>query len=241
MNYLFRSHKYLLILVAILVVVVVIVLINLLSLFITEKSTSPQAPFLPTPTSLKVTSYPSQFQPPFKVVSTTPADRAINVPAAEQVMLIKTDTPILSPDNFSLSVTPSLSYPMRYSNTYPTQILQVNIIGGFKPSTRYTFTLRNRDDQIVAQWSFTTGTQTGQGQSGARTYLDEQIEARYYPLNKYLPYSTLDFTIQSYSDHLTLKVIVKSQDLEKVKREVNDWIISKGINPGSHKINYVTQ
>ena len=235
MNQSFLTPKKLLIISAIAIGILIVGLILLLS-----AARDLQTTVAPTPTPTQPALPQPSTQAPFKVVSSNPQDGQTNVPAAEILMIINTDVPIASRDSFSLIASPLLSFPITFTNTYPTKILQAQIIGGLQPNTTYTFTLNNKQGYKVYQWSFTTGSLSGQSQSGARVYLDQQIDATYYPLNSYLPYTTPDFTIKEYSGHLTLRVLVHNADLTKVKSEVNTWISSKGIDPASHTINFVT-
>jgi hypothetical protein len=191
----------------------------------------PQSSF-PTPTAL-----PTRFS----ITKTSPVNGATDIPATEITVSFTTNVPIQSPDAFHLQISPALQYDWQFLNTYPTTEVKALALGGLQPSTAYTVTVTNKENAPVSSWSFTTSSIPAQSHSATRNKLDQDINAQYYPLTTYLPYSTTDFTVQEYTDHLTLQVLVKSADTEKVKTEVTDWIRSKGVDPSTHTINYTPE
>lgn len=60
-----------------------------------------------------------------------------------------------------------------------------------------------------------------------------------YPLFDHIPYKT-DFYLIDYLDPLILEVILK-QDTPETRKEVLDWISTKGVDPESHTIIWKTQ
>lgn len=57
-----------------------------------------------------------------------------------------------------------------------------------------------------------------------------------YPLERILPYKTDDFIIEKYVAEQVLKVKAISENKIKIIEEINKWIASYDLEPGSHKI-----
>ncbi len=66
----------------------------------------------------------------------------------------------------------------------------------------------------------------------------KEINAKYYPLITETPYRTTLFEA-TYSGPLNLKVIMFSEDQEKIKNKIEEWLIKNGVDPKSHKIEFV--
>lgn len=61
-----------------------------------------------------------------------------------------------------------------------------------------------------------------------------------FPLIEYLPYETEKFSI-NYQAPFSLKIkIKKTEELEIIKKEVLNWIQSKGVDPTTHQIEWLT-
>ncbi len=220
------------------VVLLMLFTIGLLLLFSNKKEP------ISTDTSPKAT--PSITQPPqqksFEVISTFPQDKQQNVSNGEIIISFATNTPILSESAFTLSINPALpeNHSLKVINTYPTEKVEVRVLGGFSPNTTYTFSVTdNTTQKIIKTWSFTTSSESAES---APQLLNEQQEERinkYYPLFDVTPHTTADYSI-NYTGRLTLEVQVKNKtkDLEEIKKEVTDWIRSNGVDPATHTINY---
>lgn len=67
----------------------------------------------------------------------------------------------------------------------------------------------------------------------------KSLETR-FPLIKSLPYKTDRFSID-YKAPLSLKIEIKiATQTAEIKKEVLDWIKSKGVDPETHQINWLT-
>lgn len=182
---------------------------------------------------------PTAFSAQFRITQTSPTNGATNVPAGETLLSFTTDTDLPSDKVFRLDVNPKPQYGLQMQSTFPTNVVNVLPLGGLHENTTYTITVSDQFGKQLTSWTFLTAPTPAQSHSATRNVLDQETNAKYYPLTQYLPYSTADFTVSEYTDHLTLKVLVNTADLAKVKTEVNDWIRSKGVDPNTHTINYV--
>ncbi len=68
--------------------------------------------------------------------------------------------------------------------------------------------------------------------------LDEETY-RSYPLFDYIPYKTDDFSLD-YIKPLVLEIKLR-KDTPEIRQEAYDWILSKGVDPKTHKIIWKTQ
>lgn len=67
----------------------------------------------------------------------------------------------------------------------------------------------------------------------------ESLKER-FPLVEFLPYETNDFSAD-YIAPFYLQVKIKNATFSaQIKQEVLDWIKSKGVNPNTHKIDWIT-
>lgn len=61
-----------------------------------------------------------------------------------------------------------------------------------------------------------------------------------FPLIEYLPYKTARYSID-YQAPLYLKIRVNSlSEISQIEKEVFSWMKSKGVDPATHQINWVT-
>mgnify|MGYP001602472021 CR=1 FL=1 len=82
-----------------------------------------------------------------------------------------------------------------------------------------------------------TAPQEGKGESP--TDLFRSLKEK-FPLAAFLPYENENFSID-YAAPLSLKVEIKiATQTAQTKKEVLDWIWSKGVNPSTHQIKYLT-
>jgi len=174
----------------------------------------------------------------FKVLGTQPANGQTNVSAGEQAIIINVDSPIVSPSSYSLEISPPLPYYWKIMANYPTKKIAVQVFGALTTSTTYTITIKNSRKEPVYSWSFTTSNITPESSSGIAADQSNTFHQKYYPLLPYLPFTNNDFQIY-YVDNLTLEVDITNSNVDMVKNEVDNWIKSHGVNPSTHKINYV--
>lgn len=67
---------------------------------------------------------------------------------------------------------------------------------------------------------------------------DQAFLALCYPLFRATPYSTADFDLK-YTDALSLVVRIKSRDVEAARARALAWIRSQGVDPSTHRIEWV--
>lgn len=190
----------------------------------------------------RITGEPSTTlrQEPFRITATNPTNNAENVYAGEQVITLRTDVPVSSESNISVSFTPALSTPPKFTNTFPNRVITMQIIGGLQTNTQYTVRARDWQGSTVSTWSFRTSGESGEGDSGLQAEIDREINEDFYPLITYLPYSTPDYLL-GYTDRKKLKITLKNQARSRdvILQEVRAWVRSKGIDPDSHEYVFV--
>jgi len=174
----------------------------------------------------------------FSITNTFPADGDTNIYPGEISITFDTSVPMRSQRDYSLEVTPSLTNPPALNSFFPTQKISYGIVGNLEKNTTYTVTVLNITGELVKQWSFTTSNETPESSSRQAKIEQDLAIKNYYPLFYDLPYETNQFKID-YTDRLTLEVDIKSGTKDAVSKMVDDWIISKGVDPASHTINYV--
>ena len=65
--------------------------------------------------------------------------------------------------------------------------------------------------------------------------LETEYTLRFYPLINYLPIENEKYQL-TYSDPFVLQVTLKKGRQEEVEKEIIDWMVSKNIDPSTHKI-----
>lgn len=212
------------------------VIIPLLVFLINKK---PQDAQLPNePTSPTITQFPSSTQKSFKILSTTPRNGEQNVSSGEIPILFTTDIPIIAASSFNMDITPPLPHYWKFENTYPATQIAASVLGGLQTNTTYVVNVKDSKGLLLKSWSFTTTTTPAESSSGLSHDLQDQEVKKYYPLFYFQPYTSNDFNLK-YTDQLTLQVLIKNSDVEKVKQEVVAWIKSHDVDPGTHTINYI--
>jgi hypothetical protein len=191
------------------------------------------------PSKKEITQKPVSSQQKFTIISTSPRNGQKNSDTGEILISFKTDKKILSPGAFTMDISPQLPYYWKFTNSYPTTSVSARVYGGLQTNTEYTVTVKNNQGQEVYSWNFTTSAQPPTSSSLLNVDKDNQVMARDFPLQEYLPYSSTDFSIDYYQKPLTLDITVKNSDVDKVKQEVNAWIISHGVDPSTHTLNYI--
>lgn len=90
-----------------------------------------------------------------------------------------------------------------------------------------------KEGEVFFSWHFKTRGKTEE------EIVEEELEVieKKYPLFNKLPYTAENFRI-SYKEGFCLEVIYKG-DLEKVKKEVFEWIKNHGVEPTSHRYEWV--
>ena len=76
-----------------------------------------------------------------------------------------------------------------------------------------------------------------EGRGDSQTDLLKSLKER-FPLVEFLPYETEGFSIDYLSPlHLKVKIKEASQSAQ-IKTEVTDWMLSKGVDPATHQIDW---
>ena len=163
---------------------------------------------------------------PLQVISASPLNGAENVDL-DVSLEIRFNR---EPTTFSVLSQPEIDYSLQTSNSTVTLVLNQPL----KPKTQYSLTVLSQGKTIFA-WSFTTRLFT----EGEAIEEEIKITQKTYPLIDFVPYETENFRI-AYEDPLYLRVKIKKKNVSAIKKEVLDWIRSKGVDPQTHQIEWVT-
>lgn len=223
----FKQHR----IVFIGTIVVLFILIFLFILTSQKQETIPFSDQKPT-----ITSFP--LNTPFSIIETSPQNGQKDVDAGEITISFTATRLLSSRKEFSIAITPSLPYSWKETSVFPSEIITFQILGGLAVNTNYTVSVKNNQGDIVYSWTFTTASAPGSSSSRLMEETEKNTIKNYLPLFEWIPFSNQDFSID-YTDKLTLEVVVKNPDMEKVKADVVTWIRSKGVDPSTHTINYV--
>lgn len=84
-----------------------------------------------------------------------------------------------------------------------------------------------------------TPTFSGKGRGDSPEELLDTLKEK-FPLIEFIPYQTDEFSI-NYQAPLHLKIEIKiTAKKEVIKQKALDWIQSKGVNPDTHQIDWIT-
>ncbi len=180
-----------------------------------------------------------QTQKSFRILKTNPALGENNIYPGEIIITITTNEPVVSVKNISLSFSPELpsSSYWKFTNFFPSKTLTAQIYGGLQLNTQYTVTIKNSLNQDIYDWFFITSGETPENNTQLVRESEEEANKKYFPLIKYVPYSTSTFSID-YVDGLILEVKMKGTNEGEIKRQVTDWIRNRGVDPSTHTIRY---
>ncbi len=189
----------------------------------------------PSNLSQKPTITPFPTSGVLSIVDASPFPDSTNVAPEEILISVTTNIPVYSKEEVSLSVFPLIQ--SRLETTFPTNTVQLRVLGGLENNTKYTVTVKNKNGVNIYAWAFTTGIRT----QGSSTKLQQEIEKGYFeeylPLFYKVPYETTNFSLD-YTKQLTLEVHIKSGSQKEVQKEVEAWIRSQGVDPATHTIIY---
>lgn len=209
------------------------------TIFLTLLFTQPKKPAssveIKTPSST-----PGEIQQPFQISTTIPQDRQTNIYPGEIEISFNTSQPILSEKSFSLNISPPLPFYLRLTNSYPTQTITAQIFGGLTKNTTYTVSVKDTLGTLVKSWQFTTSGEQNESSSALVQEAEQHYNQQYFPLFSVTPYSEEDFEVD-YKGKLELNVLIKTPNVALGKQEFLDWMKSKGTDPSTHKINYLTK
>jgi hypothetical protein len=196
-----------------------------------------EGPSNPDDTVAVATVTPVPIQKPFRVIDANIKNGDVEIFPGEIVIAFTANNPINSPDNLTVTFTPELAHEWKYTNTFPSENIRIQIIGGLKLSTKYTLSVTDKQGETVYGVNFTTSDEIPDSSTQLVRQEEEQLIRDYYPLLLDTPYITSNFSLE-YIDRLALSVKIKNSDVEAVKQEVNAWIKSKGVDPLTHTIRY---
>lgn len=174
----------------------------------------------------------------WKVVQTYPADQETNVYTGEIAISFTSDFPVNSEKDFSISINPPLQNGWQLVNEYPSNNISAQVIGGLRPKTEYVVVVKNTFSNATFSWTFSSAETTSGVASGLVAEQEKKLTDQYYPLIDFVPFYSDSFDLE-YSARLTLDVTIKKAGVSAVKQEVIDWIKTKGVDPATHKINYL--
>lgn len=83
-----------------------------------------------------------------------------------------------------------------------------------------------------------TPTQTGREIGDSEKEIINSLKTN-FPLVEFVPFENENFKID-YRAALTLGVVIKKGGKQDVEKQVLSWIKSKGVDPATHKIEYLT-
>lgn len=246
MNYNFFTmlNKRVLILGAALLLTAFVIVLGLVIIIYKQRSDTKQ-PFIVPPAT--ITSRPTPYQggttsikqEKFNVINTSPQHKETDVYAGELGILINTDVDIQSEGDINLSFSPKLEYYWKFENSFPSKNIKVRVYGGLIQNTQYKIDVTDSLGKKIYSWSFTTANKRGEDSSRLIYEESRKDLQNNAPLFDYIPHSNSNFSID-YTAPLTLKVVIKNPDVNKVKGEVDTWIRDHGVDPSTHSINYIT-
>lgn len=194
----------------------------------TQKGSTTSTATAPTPSTSKN----------IVVAETYPKDGQKNVYPGEIMIWFSTQDLVGSRNDFSFSITPQPPYSIKPVSIYPTQKIEYQVLGGLLVDTTYTVSIKNTNGITIKTFSFTTSSTPPESSSKYVTELQDKITEKYYPLFYFVPYYNDDFHID-YTGRLSLQVKIKKNKVDNIKKEVLEWIKNKGVDPSTHKIQYI--
>jgi len=181
-----------------------------------------------------------QPQQAFEVTSTSPKKDATDVYPGELQITANTTTPIVSANSFFLDISPKLPNYWRLSTEFPTNSISATVYGGLQKNTKYTVTLRGKNNYTYS-WSFTTSDVQPESSSNLVRDDEEIYMQKNYPLIAYMPYTANDFTMDYSGEHsLIVNMTNGTVSQDQIQQEVEDWMRNKGVDPSTHTIKYVS-
>lgn len=132
----------------------------------------------------------------------------------------------VTPQDLTIETTPFFTFQKSIQDNWliikPKEKLQLE--------TNYTIIIKQNDKEVYKHF-FTT--RKALETEIAEEETKETLEL--YPLINYLPLDNNKYHL-TYSAPLVLKVTIKSGSQEEIRKEVVNWITSKGVNPITHQI-----
>lgn len=210
-------------------VIIIILLIALLLLWLSglKKSLPPKNPSQNT-------------QQKFSITNVSPKNGAVNVSAGEITISFTATNPIINDKSFSINVVPNPAYPLKIEQNFPTQTVKTDVLGGLQTNTTYQIIIKNALGESLYSGSFTTASKPAESSTGLIDQRDQNTITNYYPLANDIPYTADDFRVDYYEDRLKLHVTILTRDSNLAKKELYNWIKSKGVDPATHSYDFVS-
>jgi hypothetical protein len=169
---------------------------------------------------------------PLKVISVSPYNQEEKISVSSPIK-IEFNRPLKNTGEVSILINPQIPTISTFENKRQTLILDHP--GPFHSGTSYQITVDQANQPL---WSSTFATEKLEGDP-AIPYESEKFTQENYPLLVFVPYDSQNFYI-TYNGPLALKVIIKNGSIQTIGKEVADWIKSHGVDPTTHKIEYLT-
>ncbi len=175
-----------------------------------------------------------------KITETKPANKQENVSLDSQISISLNEPAVIS--EWQIIIDPRIDFSLEEKNGV------INIVPAepLIQSTRYLVELKNINfPDFYFSFSFTTkqvslpppeiSIAPGKGDPKFYQTIQKSIDKN-YPLFKFIPYQGKGWSVD-YLEPLTLEVIL-IRDTPQAKQEVLNWIISKNVDPATHKIEW---
>jgi len=169
---------------------------------------------------------------PLQVVFVSPSNQERNISTTSKIK-IDLNQPVKK-NEININLSPPTEISISSENNPKTLILVPE--KPFYSNTTYTIEVFDKNNKLLWRSFFTTEKLQG---NPVIPYESEKYTQTNYPLLEFIPYETESFSV-TYSQPLTLKVILKKETKETIEPIVLDWIKSHNIDPSTHKIDWIT-
>lgn len=168
------------------------------------------------------------------VVNFFPENQTQDISTAGLKITVDFNRPLKDRQEINFLINPSVEdVSLNLENNQ--QTLSVTSQEPLQPETNYSFAITDKKDQILIQAGFQT--EPLQGNPGP-IYQEEKYVKSNFPLLEFTPYKTETFSVY-YINPLTLQVSISQGEQREIEKEVKDWIKSKGVDPETHKIEFI--
>ncbi|HUV71423.1 MAG TPA: Ig-like domain-containing protein [Clostridia bacterium] len=166
-----------------------------------------------------------------QIINTSPADGQTKVSLNEKIILSFDQD--ISAEGWQIKASPDFAFNLEVLGNR----LEIKPSESLKPESQYRLEIKNLlFKELFYSFSFTTAPISIPKAKGDPDFY-EKLESslqKNYPLLKQTPHQTPNWLLY-YSGALKLKVVLQ-KDTPQIRKEVLDWIESKGINPNTHEI-----
>lgn len=173
---------------------------------------------------------------PLTVLNVYPPNQTENVPLDLKTIQIGFNRPLKKTNEIKIIVSPAIDFNREENKT----VVLLKLKEKLKSGTIYGLEIQKMPAQIlIYSWSFKTKEimKTGRGDVTLFDFFEKNTGEN-YPLAPFVPYHSQNFSLD-YIGPRHLQVVLKGEDKESIKEEVFAWIKSQGIDPSTHKIDFV--